>query len=375
MKGKYWSSILRSASAGVKTQVKNDSYLHARTSVIGPVNRRNSSAPNPIESHHVGIARTYSSNYSRIVVAPQVLGEDVGWLKSQLLGVESAVYIADNRSDPLHPPRNKGHEVMIYLTFIIDHYDALPDFVIFMHAHRRAWHNNDLLGFDAAEMIKKLNGDRVMREGYMSMRCQWNPGCPEWLHPKREGELLGKQEQTVLAKCWNELFPLDTIPQVLSQPCCAQFAVSKHRIHSIPLSRYVFYRDWLLRTPLTDYISGRVWEFTWHFMFTGFNTYCPSERECYCDGFGVCFGGEAQYSEFSELRRKKEALESELRKFREKEKVAKENAKEGALRQVSGLVLLEPGRDIFLLHQIEALRENIESQRLNAYERGKQPEN
>ena len=82
------------------------------------------------------------------------------------------------------------------------------------------------------------------------------------------------------------------MPKVLAQPCCAQFAISKGRILSIPLKRFIAYRDWLLRTPLSDYISGRVWEYIWQFVFTGNHTVCPMMHICYCDGYGFCFGGE-----------------------------------------------------------------------------------
>ena len=52
------------------------------------------------------------------------------------------------------------------------------------------------------------------------------------------------------------------------------------------------WRDWLLRTELTDHWSGRVWEFLWAYVFVGEAVWCPEERECWCEGFGLCFGGE-----------------------------------------------------------------------------------
>ena len=40
---------------------------------------------------------------------------------------------------PLKIVPNRGAEAMAYLSAIIDHYDNLPDIMIFMHAHRFAW--------------------------------------------------------------------------------------------------------------------------------------------------------------------------------------------------------------------------------------------
>ena len=125
-----------------------------------------------------------------------------------------------------------------------------------MHAHRYSWHNIGLFGFDAVEMVNRLNSERIMEIGYLNLRCEHDPGCPKWLHPY-EGESMTKQEQDILASCWHELFPLNTLPRVLAQPCCAQFAVSRYRLVGISLTRFVYYRDWLLRTDLTDYYSGR----------------------------------------------------------------------------------------------------------------------
>lgn len=58
-------------------------------------------------------------------------------------------------------------EVMVYLSYIIENYDKLADVNIFMHAHRLAWHNNELLDHDAVQVIARLSAERVQREGYV----------------------------------------------------------------------------------------------------------------------------------------------------------------------------------------------------------------
>ncbi|RJE16641.1 hypothetical protein PHISCL_11022, partial [Aspergillus sclerotialis] len=74
---------------------------------------------------------------------------------------QKAVYAVDDPSAPLHPPKNKGHEVMVYLSYIIDHYGNLPDIVAFMHSHQFAWHNDDLFDMNAATLLRRLNPARV----------------------------------------------------------------------------------------------------------------------------------------------------------------------------------------------------------------------
>ena len=265
-----------------------------------------------LSSHfHPGVPKPLDSMYSRVMVIPRLQSDNISWLADELLDVDTAVYIVNDPWAALHLPKNKGHEVMVYLSYIIDHYDALPDILIFMHAHRWTHHNNAYLAYDAAEMVRRLKSDHVTREGYVNMRCHWSPGCPEWLHPGNLQESLEKQEEVLISKCWSELYPSDPLPTALGQACCAQFALSKERVLSIPLSRFVFYRDWITRTPLSDYISGRIWEYSWQFLFTGQSIYCPAEHICYCGGFGLCFGGASEFEEFEELRRKKQKFELE----------------------------------------------------------------
>ncbi|SLM34440.1 Protein of unknown function DUF3431 [Lasallia pustulata] len=323
---------------------------------------------------HPGNVKAPGSNYSHVVVVPRMQEDDIGWMKKELSDIEFIVYAADDPKALLHPPKNKGHEVMIYLTYIIDHYSNLPDIVLFMHAHRWTHHNNELLGFDAVQMIPAVSFERVTREGYMNLRCQWDPGCPEWLFPGNPEETLKKQEEPYVAKAWEEIHPFDPVPHVLAQPCCAQFAVSKERIRSIPLQRFVFYRDWMLRTPLSDYVSGRIWEYTWQFVFTGQTTLCPAEHVCYCDGFGVCFGGQAQYNEYFELQRKKRESHKELDKWLSKMAAIEEAQIRYGAERAASLEVPERGRDVYLKDRIAALERELEKRVIDAKERGRNPQ-
>lgn len=328
----------------------------------------NSLAPSEPIVFQSGVPKPNGSAYSRVIVLPCMKEDEVAWIKEELSSVELAVYVVNDSNAPLHPPKNKGHEVMVYLTYIIDNYAHLPDITIFMHAHRWTHHNNDLLDNDALQMISNLSNSHVTREGYFNMRCHWDPGCPEWLNPTNLQESLGKQEEAVLSRCWRELFPLDPLPRFLAQACCSQFALSKERILSIPLSRFVFYRNWILMTPLSDYISGRIWEYSWQYIFTGRHANCPAEHKCYCDGFGICFGGEAQYKAFLQLRKRMEILEAELDILKAQEKSGKTAVQQGTMNISASLPF--PVRYSHLAGQIQAMRKELGSRRMDALERG-----
>lgn len=184
---------------------------------------------------------------------------------------------------------------MPYLTYIINNYANLSDITLFMHAHRFSWHNNDILDWDSKSLIQSLNSEKAVRDGYMNLRCHHEPGCPDYLHPRNPGKTdsdhVMRPEEEIFGTAWLELFPDVTDPPiVVSQPCCGQFAVTRERIRTEPLERYVYFRKWLIDTPLDDSLGGRVWEHVWQYVFAGVYEFCPKEHVCYCDGYGVCFG-------------------------------------------------------------------------------------
>lgn len=267
---------------------------------------------------------SFDREYTKGLVIARTKNEDISWLADTMDGSERPVsdgwevytYVTDDLTAPYHTPVNKGREAMAYLTYIIDHYNTptifspisqqpMPEIVLFMHAHRQSWHDN-LFSLTSPAILHHLHLSRVARLGYMNLRCSWEPGCPDHIHPlqtqsddttssdaatPRPAFNPYKPEESVFATAWSQLFPPSIpVPGVLSQPCCAQFALSRDTILSKPLSLYISIRDWLLTTELPDAISGRVLEYIWQFLWTGREVLCPDETACYCDGYGICFG-------------------------------------------------------------------------------------
>ncbi|KAB2579366.1 hypothetical protein BFW01_g6294 [Lasiodiplodia theobromae] len=259
-------------------------------------------------------------NYSRVLVVPRMKGEDVSWIddvREELPDLQTAVYVMDDPWADFRVPKNKGRESMAYLTYVIDHYDDLPDVVLFFHAHKVGWHNLLILGQDSAEMLKMLRVERIWRTGYMPFRCDAKPGCPDWLHLDRPevdfDEHLRMEEKYYTPQIWRELHPpglggmgeMHRVPGVLSAPCCAQFGVSRDRIRANPKEMYEHYRTWLLKTDLDDQYAGRIMEYTWHYIFTRQYQFCPSPHTCYCDGYGICFGSQIEYDKYAEKEERK----------------------------------------------------------------------
>lgn len=287
-----------------------------------------------------GIAKPAGQNYTRVLVMGRLLKEDVSWLDRDLPNLQKKIYTVD-APDRSGLPANKGHEAMVYLTYIIDHYESLPDVVLFFHPHKITWHNNVLLDINSAITIKLLSDAHVVRQGYFNSRCMLDPGCPNWLHvdqSKWKYDHIHKPEEPALTSTlFHDLFGAEIpIPPAISQPCCAQFAVSGERIRQRPLKDYIHYRQWLLTTPLDDKTSGRMMEYSWQYIFTGKFEFCPSQHKCYCDGYGICLeGGDEGLKAWLNILRQKELVDNQLRDLWDKGGKAREGEKYKRLKHES----------------------------------------
>jgi len=227
--------------------------------------------------------------------------------------------------------------VMAYLTYIIEEYDSLPDVSIFLHHHRIAWHNNDLLGNSIVETLQRLNINRVYRlGGYMNLRCNWDPGCPTWIRTKDPSTNLDTRlsgyespferpaddpernarrqqgEDKAIIEAWPHLFPNMPLPEVLAQPCCSQFAATRESIRAVSFAHWNRIRDWVLDTRLPDSLSGRVFEYIWQVALANVSEACAPMHACYCDGYGVCFEDDAALSRWYEAQQRHTAYSNEL---------------------------------------------------------------
>lgn len=227
---------------------------------------------------------------NRIVMA-RLMEQDVDWVTEELpeyvthsqvlnatrLTMEcrwsSAIYTVDDPNAALKTPKNKGNEAMVYLTYLIDNYDNLPQVSAFLHPHRdgypRAWHT-DAENYSNVISIRTLRLDTVLNRGYVNLRCNWIPGCPDEIQPFRTTDAHRSAEHE-FQSAWKYMFGNSSsspdVPDVVGAACCAQFAVSKKQILERQKSEYETYRNWLLDTPLDDAVSGRIFEYLWHIIF------------------------------------------------------------------------------------------------------------
>ena len=126
-------------------------------------------------------------NYTSTLVIAKTKDENIEWMDEKMPDQHKAVYVANDPKAPLHPPKNKAHEVMVYLSWIIDNYDNLPDVAIFMHAHQLTWHNDDMLNNDAAPYGHALEPPTRLERRICKYAVQLVPWLPRLDASRRNG--------------------------------------------------------------------------------------------------------------------------------------------------------------------------------------------
>lgn len=183
------------------------------------------------------------------------------------------IYTLDEQPEEgfLIPYTNVGHEASAYLSYLVEHYDDLHPYTIFIHGKEEHWHN-DVGGPKTYNQLPSLRFEAVSHKGYVNLRCLTMPGCPDSLHPSiiQQTDIDNQNLVNNFPQIWSEIFGLDpsTAPLQLGHHCCGQFAVTKERIQQKPWNYYDRILQWVAKTEWSDsYGIGWLMEKLWHVIF------------------------------------------------------------------------------------------------------------
>jgi hypothetical protein len=236
------------------------------------------------------------------LVIAATASEDISWTSQlKLPGLEVIHYVADDRSARYHPPANKGREAMIYHNYFYDFYDLLPDIVILTHAQDISWHMEPLLSHSVTFALSRLNLLAVMERGYANLRVSWDNACPAYINTTVKELEEESTREAFLANFGSASGRPDEVPEILAQPCCSQFAVTRDAIRSVPRDHYARYIKWLLDSNIEDSMLGRAWEHMFQWLFTKKAVDCPTEWRTYCKMYHICFDGKTEYEKYLHL--------------------------------------------------------------------------
>lgn len=246
----------------------------------------------------VQMTRNYSPNSTKIaLVIPKTRSDDLQWLQEYLrtqyvnsslpsLSAANHCLRLRNNTTPfifsmsrrretelLIPHSTRGREVAAYLSYVIDYYDQLPSYSIFIHAGEEQRHN-DLFGPRTRTVLENLRLEAVDAKGYVNLRCQHSPGCPSHVHPNHptETDIKNRDTRAYFAQIYKDLFGPDAkVPDVIGGVCCAQFAVSRDQIRRRPKRDYIRMMEWVdqgSKEIVDSYGVGWAFEVVWHVVFS-----------------------------------------------------------------------------------------------------------
>ena len=164
------------------------------------------------------------------------------------------VYDKETPENPYNVPVNKGNEASVYLKYIVDYYETLPEYTFFCHDEEFAWHHSGSI----------INHFEI---ALLSGRPYYNVNDKIIL-----GDIRGNDYGYQSILDWYEDFIEEYIPmKSLPNPDwtsgyrgSAQFFVHKDIIRCLPKKFYENLYTWITRTTITSAQSGRFLEWTWH---------------------------------------------------------------------------------------------------------------
>jgi hypothetical protein len=152
---------------------------------------------------------------------------------------------------------NKGNEASSYISYIIDNYEKLPDYVAFVHGHEESYHQTDT----TLNLIKNsLHSD--IDNSYNSINRK------DWRNIFADDVDDWSGNWKMIKDNYNYLNISIPIPKRLECIACAQFIVSRENILRNSINDYKNILKWLETTPLESALSGRLMEHIWCYLMT-----------------------------------------------------------------------------------------------------------
>ncbi|OQE15472.1 hypothetical protein PENSTE_c028G09484 [Penicillium steckii] len=253
----------------------------------------------PIVQELVGLREQYTSHVLNSTVALVLAAQrsdDLTWVLDYCKETGFAPFIFTTEQTPepgfLRPPTLRGRESPAYLSYIIEFYDNLPEYSLFIHAYPEQWHN-DLFGPFTHNTLRNIRYEAIDAHGYVNLRCQLNPGCPTAAYPLNptQTDIEVGDIRAYFAQAYQEIFDVqrEKVPGEIGNVCCGQFAVSRDQIRARSKEDYQRILDWVRTTELTnDFGVGWVLEKLWHIIFGMNSVHCPRFEQCRCDNYGWC---------------------------------------------------------------------------------------
>lgn len=180
--------------------------------------------------------------------------ENLDWLKN--INQNRIIVYSKTNSTYNLVEKNKGQEIPCFLKYIIDFYNNLPERTLFLHGHRISGH----MDFNSDEIVNKLHWEL---DNFFSInKRSWYQEISETKEQDQGAYSVWLKENWVI---FQDKIPF---PKVLKFYSGAQFVVHKKLILQYDKQFWINLYEWIQTTDLSNFITSRIFEYTWHYIFT-----------------------------------------------------------------------------------------------------------
>lgn len=204
------------------------------------------------------------------------------WIEYNRLELEFAsvpfralIYQKFDNSLPNFVENRRGRETLGYLQYLVDSYDSLPEWSVFLHPHLSgSWHQP----YSMIELLLTLDWEAMPQfTALPASKCFWLAksrhtdefeSLDQVVQAWNDTEDQEKLAQAALFHVWGSLFEreLGPAPQELVATCCLQSIVHRQRILARPKSFWLELLSSMSNQKLPDFVSSRLIEWTWHML-------------------------------------------------------------------------------------------------------------
>ena len=169
---------------------------------------------------------------------------------------------------PQHVIPNRGREASVYLKYIIENYENLPDHVAFIHGHETAYHQ-----FHEKPLLEMIEGANIEKYEFISLN--------NWMRSYSfSNEMTNPSNMQILEKCVDYEMSMDYLPPfytVINIPIGAQFVVSRKRLQKHSHETYEKWYNKLMED--SDIHSAVFFEHMWWILLGDgiFKLDCPKD--------------------------------------------------------------------------------------------------
>lgn len=197
-------------------------------------------------------------NQTNTVIVVSRFQEDTAWTR-KLTDKGFRVLIYDHGTNPNNPynlPGNIGHEAGAYIKYMMDYYDHLTPYTVFVHADERAWHHDGSLVDHIVSLVDSKKALKYESFNNLCMASVKNSLYKETCQffDKYLARYIGSREQY---GDWT-----------MNHFCCAQFVVHKSMIQKHPQKMYEDIYKYIKNKSTRDGDGGKkaghMLEWTWH---------------------------------------------------------------------------------------------------------------